>query len=426
MSCRDLLLGPIELANPRLVFAHLRRRLGHILLLCVLLAGPLASLGAGQTHDHAAMQMPGAPDGEFNPYIVADSRGGFYFSFVERQNGLSSVMLEHSLPDGTFSAPVQVNPLASDGAVRNENPPKIAVGRNNEVYVLWASERERWKGNIRFARSLDRGRTFEPAIDLNSGVAEQPIARAFESIAVDAKGRIFVVWIDERNKTAADRGAQIWMAVSTDHGKTFSRDRKIVENVCECCRTTIAFDSAGRIYVSYRAVPPTGPMLRDIAVARSDDDGKTFRSFLVNHDGWELNACPIDGATMTIDASDRIEVVWFTQSGGNPRLYWASSTNQAASFTKPVLFDPAQKLAKHADVVSVSGNRVLIAWDDLNISSMVKWGLFDLSGRPVNLLGTQPQSSYPIVAMSDDNVAVVAQDSDRSQVFRTIQSKISR
>ena len=35
----------------------------------------------------------------------------------------------------------------------------------------------------------------------------------------------------------------------------------------------IAVDSGGRIFVSYRMVPSASPMLRDIAVARSDDDG---------------------------------------------------------------------------------------------------------------------------------------------------------
>src|SRR6516225_1035379 len=52
-----------------------------------------------------------------------------------------------------------------------------------------------------------------------------------------------------------------------------------------------SFVYTGRIYISYRLVPSTGPMMRDIAVARSDDDGKTFKTLGMNHDGWELNAC---------------------------------------------------------------------------------------------------------------------------------------
>lgn len=383
----------------------------------------LATSASTQTHDHSTMST--ATAGQFNPYVVSDNRGGFYLAYVERKNGLNSVMLQHSPQGGTFSAPVRVSAHASDGAVRNENPPKIAVGPKNELYVAWASERERWKGNIRFARSLNGGRSFEQAIDLNSGASQQPIGRAFESIAVDAKGRVFVVWIDEKNKTAATRGGEIWMTVSTDQGKTFSRDRRILGDVCECCRPTIAVDSAGRIFVSYRMVPSTGPMLRDIAVARSDDDGKTFRPFLVNRDGWEINACPIAGATMTIDSSDRIHVVWFTQSGETPRLYFASSTDHGTSFTKPTVFDPSQRLAKHAHAVAVSGNRVLIAWDDINTASFVKWGLFDVSNRSLKVLGTRQQSSYPIIAISGDQLAVVALQSNQPEIVRTVQKGIA-
>lgn len=238
---------------------------------------------------------------------------------------------------------------------------------------------------------------------------------------MDAKGRIFVAWIDERNKTAKDRGAEVWMAMSADRGRTFTRDRKILANVCECCRTAIAFDSAGRIYVSYRHIPPTGPMMRDIAVARSDDDGKTFTSSVVNHDGWELNGCPIDGATMTIDKADRIQVVWFTQTDDVPRLYLASSSDHGASFTKPMVFDSSQKLAKHAHLVPVSGNRLLIAWDDLNTSSIVKWGFFDAATRSIKILGTRPKASYPIIAFSGDSIALVAMQPDHPEVYLSVE-----
>src|SRR5262249_4405734 len=151
--------------------------------------------------------------------------------------------------------------------------------------------------------------------NLNSDAAGPPISRAFESIVVDGKGRIYVAWLDERSRTAKDRGAEVWMAVSDDGGKTFSHDRKILSDACECCRTTLAVDSAGRVYLTYRLVPASGPMFRDIALARSDDGGKTFTRVVVHHDNWELNACPIDGAAMTVDAADHVHVVWFTQSG---------------------------------------------------------------------------------------------------------------
>jgi len=389
-----------------------RIRLWSVVALAWLVIGARSQ---AQTHDHAPMT---ASDGEFNPFVLSDNHGGFYVAYVLRKAGLSDVMFQHSQATGGLTSGVRVDSHPGGGAVRNENPPKIAVGPNNEVYVVWASERERWKGNIRFARSLNGGKTFEPAIDLNSEASQQPISRAFEAIAVDTKGRIFVAWIDERNKTSKDRAAEIWMATSDDHGKTFSHDRKILADACECCRIAFAIDSTGRIYLSYRTVPSSGPMFRDIAVARSDDGGKTFKPAIVSRDGWELNACPIDGATMTVDTADRIHVVWFTQTGDVPRLYIASSSDHASSFGKPRVLDSTQKLAKHAHAVAASGGRVLVAWDDVNGTSMVKWGFFDSTTGSLKILGSKLQASYPIVATNGDRIAVVAIQSNQPEVFR--------
>jgi hypothetical protein len=131
----------------------------------------------GQTHQHAAATATG--DGQYNPFIISDNRDGFYLAYVERAGNTSNVMLRHS-PDGkAFSAPVRVNDLDGDATVRNENPPKIAVAPNGNVYVCWANERGRWKGNVQFARSTDGGKTFSPAIALNSDAGAEPAGHAF-------------------------------------------------------------------------------------------------------------------------------------------------------------------------------------------------------------------------------------------------------
>jgi len=394
---------------------NLRARLWIVAILAW--AGVSAPTSA-QMHDHAAMSVG---DGQFNPFVVADAHGGFYAVYIQHKNGKSDVFFQHARAGSAFSAPVRVNDRLGDATVRNENPPKVAGGPGNEIYVAWANERERFKGNIRFSRSLDGGKTFSPAVDLNSDMPGPAIGRGFQTIAVDSKGRVLVAWIDQRNKKTEDQAmAEIWMAESEDRGKTFSHDRKIVSNVCDCCRLALALDSTGRIFISYRSVPPTGPMFRDIAVARSEDGGKTFRSAIVNHDGWELHACPTDGASLTIDRSGRLDVAWFTAIGDLPRLFIASSSDHGASFGKPALLDPAQKQAKHAHVVAIGEGLVLAAWDDVADKPIVQWGIYDLATRSVRVLGSQKEATYPIVAISGKQMAVVAMQPEHPDIFRTI------
>ena len=240
----------------------------------VLFLLPVALWPASALQQHQHGGATAARDGQFNPWVVSRPQGdGFYITYVQRTGSSSDVMFQLADSAGKLTSPVRVNDRAGDAAVRNENPPKVAVGPKGEVYVVWANEREKWKGNIRFARSTDEGRSFSPALTLNSDGSGQPAGHAFQSMVVDASSRIHVAWIDERNKTAKNRGAEIWICTSTDGGRTFRPDRKVLSDVCECCRTTFAADSGGNLFIAYRTVPAEGPMYRDIVVARSRDGG---------------------------------------------------------------------------------------------------------------------------------------------------------
>src|SRR5262249_52767729 len=154
--------------------------------------------------------------------------------------------------------------------------------------------------------------------------------------------RIYVAWIDERNKKKSDRGAEIWLATSDDRGKSFSRDRKVLADVCECCRTNIQASADSTLFIAYRSVPSTGPMYRDIVLARSSDGGGSFSVSTVSSDGWEIDACPVSGPAVCIDRG-RITVLWFTGGEPRPGLYYSVSDDNGKSFSKRTLLDENQK-----------------------------------------------------------------------------------
>ncbi|HEY7181913.1 MAG TPA: sialidase family protein [Blastocatellia bacterium] len=367
----------------------------------------LAQSGARpmQSHQHGAATA--AADGQYNPYIVSDDRGGFYLAYVERAGGASDVKLRHASDGVNFSAPVRVNDLAGDATVRNENPPKVAAGAQGEVYVCWASERGKWKGDIRFARSTDGGKTFSPAITVNSDSAGEPAGHAFQSVAVDKRGRVYVAWIDERDKRKEDRGAEIWMAVSTDRGKTFSRDRRILSDVCECCRTNLQIDAAGNLYLTYRVVPRSGPMYRDIIIARSQDGGRTFAQTVVSKDKWEVNGCPVAGPSFSLDNRGAIMVVWFMGGGERPGLYYATSTDSGKTFAPRRLLDPQQKIGKRAQTAGFAEGSIFIAWDDTDEKLFSAWGVLDTQKGMQRRSERHEGVAYPVVA-TNGRIAVIA------------------
>ncbi|HKQ74670.1 MAG TPA: sialidase family protein [Blastocatellia bacterium] len=357
-----------------------------------------------QTHQHGAT----APvDGQYNPFIVSDNRGGFYLAYVERLNNVSNVMLRQSSDGVNFSAPVRVNDRAGDATVRNENPPKVIVGAHGEVYVCWANERGKWKGNIRFARSTDGGKTFSPAITINSDGANEPAGHAFQSIAVDKQGHIYVAWIDERNKRKEDRGGEIWLAVSTNRGKTFSRDHRILADVCECCRTNLQIDSAGNLYLTYRTVPRAGPMYRDIIIAQSLDGGKTFAQTVVSEDKWDIPGCPVAGPSFSFDNTGRLTTIWFMGGGERPGIYYATSTDHGKTFTPRSLLDPQQKIGKRAHTASLADGGVFVAWDDADGKTFSAWGVLYPQKGLLRKSDRREGVAYPVVA-TNGRIAVVA------------------
>lgn len=364
----------------------------------------LATLSFAQTHQHGSMATG---DGQYNPFLTSDQRGGFFLVYVDRKDNVSNIMLKHS-PDGlSFSAPVRVNDRVGDATVRNENPPKVLVGPEGEVYVCWANERGKWKGNIRFARSTDGGKSFSPAHTVNSDGEKDPAGHAFQSMALDRSGRLFIVWIDERNKRKEDRGAEIWLASSTDRGKTFSADRPILTDVCECCRSNLQIDANGNFFLTYRVVPREGPMYRDILLARSVDGGKSFRSTIVSRDGWEINGCPVAGPALSLDRSGALTTVWFLGGGEKPGLYFAHSTDRGEKFSSRQLLDPDQRLGKHTAAAPLPDGRVFVVWDDAAEKTFSAWGVLDPQKGLLQKSKPQDGLAYPVIA-SNGKIAVIA------------------
>lgn len=89
--------------------------------------------------------------------VAADEKGKLWL--VRMQDG--HIRVSHSEDGGKhFSEGVTVNPQPEAILAENQNRPKIAV-RNGVIAVTWVQALPKvFAGNIRFARSVDGGRTF--------------------------------------------------------------------------------------------------------------------------------------------------------------------------------------------------------------------------------------------------------------------------
>jgi hypothetical protein len=278
--------------------------------------------------------------------------------------GSTDVYAAASRDDGqTFGSATRVNDLAGDARVSGEQGPHASVGSG--VAVVWCSKAGT-SARIRAARSGPGAMTFARAITVHP--EDLPGARGWASLARDPEGNAHVVWLDGR---AADRGAaahsmrqDIFHAVWRKDGS--HEEATVATDVCFCCKTAVAVGREGAVYVAWRHIYPTN--LRDIAVARSSDGGKTFSAPVrVSEDGWQIAGCPDDGPALAVDETGVLHIAWPTMVGGADRavkgIFYSYSTDGGRTFAPRQRVDDEGTGAAHPQIAAGAG-RVAVVWDE--------------------------------------------------------------
>jgi hypothetical protein len=141
--------------------------------------------------------------------------------------------------------------------------------------------------------------------------------------------------LDERDNSNPDQGtSSVYLAKSIDQGATFSRNVRIAEQACPCCRPTLAFGPPGKVFVASRRVFPGE--IRDMVVSTSRDGGQTFaQPVRVHDDGWKLNGCPDSGPALA-ESNGNLYTVWMTEGQeARPSMQHTHSVDGARSFSEP-------------------------------------------------------------------------------------------
>lgn len=264
----------------------------------------------------------------------------------------------------TWSEPAAVTagPEATD--VGGDARPKLALGAGGEIYVTWTRPLAKpYTGEIRFARSVDGGRTFSTPQVVHRD--RQEITHRFDALAVNDRGHVFVAWIDKRDLVAAAarppayRGAAVYFAVSDDRGATFRGDFKAADHACECCRIALAPAPDGTVTALWRHV--FAPNIRDHASATLRPDGTASEVTRATADDWRIDVCPHHGPGLARDGRDRWHAVWFSAAPQHTGLFYGRLTADGVVGT--------QRLggvgAEHADVAA-TGDVVAVVWREFD------------------------------------------------------------
>ena len=331
------------------------------------------------------------PDGGIQPQTLVDSHGVLHMIYFTGKAAAGNIEYVQRAPGAkAFSKPIRVNSQPGSAlAVGTVRGPQMAVGRDGRVYVVWfGSSQAKPRGPsgstpLLFSRLNSSGTAFEPqrnlvryAKGLDGGL----------SVAADGKGNVYVVW-HATGKTPGEAHRRVYLARSTNNGRTFAREVPVSPaalGACGCCGMRAFVDRRGALFILYRAAAQD--IHRNMTLLVSKDHGRTFRSREVS--AWRLDACPMstdylsEGLQHVLAAWEKAGEVYFDRI--NPRTFQLS-----ASFAPPGQSNDR----KHPAVAADSSGDVLLAWTEgtgWQKGGWLAWQLFSPSGQPVGPMGHAP------------------------------------
>lgn len=309
---------------------------------------------------------------------------------------------------------------------------------------------------LRFVRSEDGGNTWSSPVtvtDDTTATLEDGAhfgSHNFHALHGAPDGTFHVAWLDGRAGKSA-----VYTTHSTDGGRSWARNVRVVAptapmtEACPCCRTAIAADAKGTVYLAWRAVLPAdtaggtatarlnaapkpaaeghghgahgaaGPTIRDIVVARSTDRGATWEAPVrVHSDDWVFDGCPHAGPSLAVDAAGTLHAAWWTGKPGAAGVFYTRSMDGAATFADatPLGVASASQPA-HVQLAVMEGTpgsaaRVLAAWDDgtrrvpqVMLRSSADGGA--TFGEALSVSENGPAASFPVLAVDAQRATVM-------------------
>ena len=345
------------------------------------------------------------------PMFLALPGGGRVVAWVSAPDGGSDGSLHVSVtPRGASAALPTVTVRDPLGPIEahGEAPPQLAADAESGISVLYTVGKEipgeRFpRSALRFIRSTDSGRTWSEPRTVNDGTEFG--SHNFHALTSAPDGSLLATWLDARKGKSG-----VWMSRSTDGGLTWEPNRPVyTDPTCPCCRTSVAVAGDGTIYVAWRAILPGD--VRDVVVTRSTDGGKSWEPPVrTRADDWVYPGCPHAGPSLEVDAKGDVHVAWWTGKAGQAGVYYARSSDGGKSFVAQPIATGERARPAHVQL-AVSGQRVLVAWDDglgdiprvllrRSTDGGKRFGGEELLSEP------GVAASYPVLALYGDSVAV--------------------
>ncbi len=338
-----------------------------------------------------ASQLPAAPadkvrllrvpDGGIQPQAAVDGRAVVHLIYFKGDPAAGDVFYVHS-DDGTkFSRPLRVNHRPGSAvAVGNIRGAQLALGKDGRVHVAWvgsAKAEPKATGKrtpVMYTRLNDAGTAFEPErnVKQSEGYLDGP------SVAADPSGNVYVFWHGLKADGKGEDERRIWVARSTDDGRTFAPERVAFDQpvgACGCCGMRGFAAGDGKVFALYRSAQEV--VHRDTWLLTSADKGATFRGLKLHE--WNEGGCPMSSYFLTAGKSG-VVAAWETKE----QVYFTKLDAEGKP-GRPVAAPGEGRKRKHPVAAVNADGEMLLAWTEgmgWNQGGSLAWQAYGKDGRP--------------------------------------------
>ena len=333
------------------------------------------------------------PNKGVQPDVVLDTKNVLHLVYLTGEPGAADVHYVRSADFGrTFSSPLKVNSQTGSaiaaGTIRGA---QLAVGRGGRVYVAWnGSGSAQPRGPLNPASKKPTAPMLYSRLEPGAAAFEPQrnvITKTFDldgggSIAADGDGNVYVAWHGNPvDGSAGEAARRVWIARSSDDGRTFAEERPVSEpstGVCGCCALRLHASADGTLRLLYRAA--TTGIHRDIYALTSRDHGATFAGGRL--DRWEINACPMTSMSLA-DAKQPL-AAWET----NGQVHFTGLGSKTS--TAPALPAGEPPRRKHPRLAVGRDGTTMLVWTEGTAwarGGSLAWQAFDRDGRPTTVKG---------------------------------------
>ena len=212
----------------------------------------------------------------------------------------------NSSDDGkSFSKPSVAFRVPNLSLGMRRGPRITAFGDSLIITAIGGKQGKGRDGDLLAWHSNDRGQSWKGPVQVND--SNDSAREGLHAMAVSANGESWCTWLDLRNQRT-----ELYAAKSVDGGASWSSNQLVYrspeKNVCECCHPSVAIQN-GKVQVLFRnALRGNRDMY--LATFTPENNSSETIGIQLGKGHWKLNACPMDGGMLSIDANGLVTTVW--------------------------------------------------------------------------------------------------------------------